>query len=144
MHVLIRDSGIPRAVTWAASTSKKRNIEVFCFEIWPSRRPFPLEPSKGTNPKYAVICFSQYERVDLITLFAACDAQERPWFEFFLVTGMREQEVMHGWVLDPQFHSSPQAPRCEGCAELLQPEVFLLASLARHPAVGFAANLALL
>jgi integrase/recombinase XerD len=36
-----------------------------------------------------------YEREDLDTLFAACDAQERLWFEFFLMTGMREQEVMH-------------------------------------------------
>ena len=36
-----------------------------------------------------------YEREDLETLFAACDADERLWFEFFLMTGMREQEVMH-------------------------------------------------
>jgi integrase/recombinase XerD len=36
-----------------------------------------------------------YEREDLDTLFAACDQQERLWFEFFLMTGMREQEVMH-------------------------------------------------
>ena len=36
-----------------------------------------------------------YEREDLDTLFAACDARERRWFEFFLMTGMREQEVMH-------------------------------------------------
>ena len=36
-----------------------------------------------------------YEREDLDTLFAACDAQQRLGFEFFLMTGMREQEVMH-------------------------------------------------
>jgi integrase len=36
-----------------------------------------------------------YEREDLETLFAACDQQEKLWFEFFLMTGMREQEVMH-------------------------------------------------
>jgi hypothetical protein len=101
MHVLIRHSGMLRAVTWAASTSKKRNIELPCFVIWPSRRRFPLESSKGTNPKKAAICFPQYERADLITRFAARDAQERLWFEFFLMTGMREQEVMHCWVLDP-------------------------------------------
>src|ERR1700676_4590308 len=35
-----------RAVTWAASTSKKRIIELPCFVIWPSRRRFPLESSK--------------------------------------------------------------------------------------------------
>jgi integrase/recombinase XerD len=36
-----------------------------------------------------------YEREELDTLFARCDAKERLWFEFFLMTGMREQEVMH-------------------------------------------------
>jgi integrase/recombinase XerD len=36
-----------------------------------------------------------YEREELDTLFAKCDAEERLWFEFFLMTGMREQEVMH-------------------------------------------------
>jgi len=36
-----------------------------------------------------------YEREELDTLFAKCDANERLWFEFFLMTGMREQEVMH-------------------------------------------------
>lgn len=35
-----------------------------------------------------------YEKEELGKLFAACDAQERLWFEFFLMTGMREQEVM--------------------------------------------------
>jgi integrase/recombinase XerD len=41
-----------------------------------------------------------YEREDLETLFAACDAEERLWFEFFLMTGMREQEVMHTYWRD--------------------------------------------
>jgi integrase/recombinase XerD len=36
-----------------------------------------------------------YEDAELDTLFAACDPEERLWFEFFLMTGMREQEVMH-------------------------------------------------
>jgi integrase/recombinase XerD len=36
-----------------------------------------------------------YEREELDMLFAVCDAEERLWFEFFLMTGMREQEVMH-------------------------------------------------
>ena len=48
---LLRHSGMLRAVTWAASTSKKRNIELPCLVICPSRRRFPLESSKGTNPK---------------------------------------------------------------------------------------------
>ena len=36
-----------------------------------------------------------YEREELDTLFKACNAEERLWYEFFLMTGMREQEVMH-------------------------------------------------
>ena len=36
-----------------------------------------------------------YDREDLDTLFAACDSEERIWYEFFLMTGMREQEVIH-------------------------------------------------
>jgi integrase len=36
-----------------------------------------------------------YEKEELDKLFKACDTEERLWFEFFLMTGMREQEVMH-------------------------------------------------
>ena len=36
-----------------------------------------------------------YEREELEKLFAACNAEERLWYEFFLMTGMREQEVRH-------------------------------------------------
>ncbi len=36
-----------------------------------------------------------YEREELDKLFAKCDSEERLWFEFFLMTGCREQEVMH-------------------------------------------------
>jgi integrase len=35
--------------------------------------------------------------------FAACDDGERLWFEFFLMTGMREQEVMHVCWKDIKF-----------------------------------------
>jgi integrase/recombinase XerD len=44
-----------------------------------------------------------YEPEELDKLFAACDAQERLWFEFFLMTGMREQEVMHAYWSDVNF-----------------------------------------
>lgn len=37
-------------------TSKKRNNELPCLVICPSRRRSPLESSKGTKPKYAAIC----------------------------------------------------------------------------------------
>jgi integrase/recombinase XerD len=36
-----------------------------------------------------------YEREELDKLFARCSAEERLWYEFFLMNGMREQEVMH-------------------------------------------------
>jgi integrase/recombinase XerD len=36
-----------------------------------------------------------YEKEELDVLFAKCNKSERLWFEFFLMTGMREQEVMH-------------------------------------------------
>src|SRR5437667_1500944 len=36
-----------------------------------------------------------YEKEELESLFAVCDEEERLWYEFFLMTGMREQEVMH-------------------------------------------------
>ena len=38
-------------VTWAASTSRKRNIELPCLVICPSRLRFPLESSHGTSPR---------------------------------------------------------------------------------------------
>jgi len=41
-----------------------------------------------------------YEREELDTLFAKCNADERLWYEFFLMTGMREQEVMHTYWTD--------------------------------------------
>ena len=41
-----------------------------------------------------------YEQEELDALFEACDDQERSWFEFFLMTGMREQEVMHTYWSD--------------------------------------------
>ena len=41
-----------------------------------------------------------YEQAELDTLFAVCTPQERLWFEFFLMTGMREQEVMYTYWAD--------------------------------------------
>jgi hypothetical protein len=35
-----------------------------------------------------------YEQEELDRLFAVCNDEERLWFEFFMMTGMREQEVM--------------------------------------------------
>lgn len=41
-----------------------------------------------------------YEKDELDVLFRACEADESLWFEFFLMTGMREQEVMHTYWSD--------------------------------------------
>ena len=51
-------------------------------------------------PKYVEEEPEIYEREELDTLFAACDADEKMWFEFFLMTGMREQEVMYCYWSD--------------------------------------------
>ena len=50
---------------------------------------------KNDWPRYVEEEPEVREQEELDTLFAACDEQERLWFDFFLMTGMREQEVMH-------------------------------------------------
>jgi len=47
-----------------------------------------------------------YEREELEKLFDACDDEERLWFQFFLKTGMREQEVMHCYWSNVKFNDS--------------------------------------
>jgi len=47
-----------------------------------------------------------YENKELDKLFAACDPEERLWYEFFLMTGMREQEVMYTYWDDVNFAAS--------------------------------------
>src|SRR5690348_15557629 len=47
-----------------------------------------------------------YETDDLEKLFAACDDQEQLWFQFFLMTGMREQEVQHTYWSDVDLNHS--------------------------------------
>lgn len=46
-----------------------------------------------------------YEESELDSLFKACDSEERLWFEFFLMTGMREQEVMYAYWSDINFNA---------------------------------------
>jgi integrase/recombinase XerD len=47
-----------------------------------------------------------YEKEELRKLFAACDAEEQLWYEFFLMTGEREQEVMYTYWDDVNFAAS--------------------------------------
>lgn len=44
-----------------------------------------------------------YEREEVSKFLAACEPDERLWFEFFLMTGMREQEVMYCYWSDISF-----------------------------------------
>jgi integrase/recombinase XerD len=47
-----------------------------------------------------------YEASELDKLFAACGAEERLWYQFFLMTGEREQEVMYTYWSDINFAAS--------------------------------------
>ncbi len=62
---------------------------------------------KNDWPRYVQEEPEVYEQEELDTLFAACDAEERLWFEFFLMTGMRDQEVSHCSRPDVNFRSAP-------------------------------------
>jgi integrase len=61
---------------------------------------------KNDWPRYTEEEPEIYEPAELDKLFEVCDAQERLWFEFFLMTGMREQEVMYTYWSDVNFTAS--------------------------------------
>jgi integrase len=61
---------------------------------------------KNDWPSYTEEEPEMYEPEELEKLFNACNEQERLWFEFFLMTGMREQEVMHLFWSDINFAAS--------------------------------------
>jgi integrase len=58
---------------------------------------------KNDWPRYTEEEPEIYEKEELDKLFAACNAQERLWYEFFLMTGEREQEVMYTYWSDINF-----------------------------------------
>ena len=55
---------------------------------------------KNDWPRYTEEEPEMYEQDELDKLFKACDAEEKLWYEFFLMTGMREQEVMYTYWSD--------------------------------------------
>jgi integrase/recombinase XerD len=61
---------------------------------------------KNDWPRYTEEEPDMYEQEELDKLFKACDEEERLWFEFFLMTGMREQEAMHTYWSDVNFAAS--------------------------------------
>lgn len=58
---------------------------------------------RGDWPKYTEEEPEVYDKGELDKLFAACDPQERLYFQFFLMTGMREQEMMYTTWADVDF-----------------------------------------
>ena len=57
-------------------------------------------------PKYTLEEPEAYERETLDTFFAACDEDEHLIYSFFLMTGMREQEVMYATWRCVDFHNN--------------------------------------
>src|ERR1017187_6985300 len=57
----------------------------------------------GDWPRYPEEEPEVYDKQELEKLFAACDPQERLYFRFFLMTGMREQEMMYTTWTDVDF-----------------------------------------
>jgi integrase/recombinase XerD len=55
---------------------------------------------KNDWPRYTEEEPEIYEPEELDKLLAACAEEERLWYEFFLMTGMREQEVMYTYWSD--------------------------------------------
>jgi integrase/recombinase XerD len=61
---------------------------------------------KNDWPRYTEEEPEIYETEELGKLFAASDAEERLWYEFFLMTGMREREAMYCYWSDVNFAAS--------------------------------------
>jgi integrase/recombinase XerD len=61
---------------------------------------------KSDWPKYTEEEVEVYEQQELDSLFAVCDAKEKLWWRFFLMTGMREAEVMHTYWSDVNLDAS--------------------------------------
>jgi integrase len=61
---------------------------------------------KNDWPRYTEEEPEMYEEAELDKLFKACDSEELLWYEFFLMTGMREQEAMYTYWSDVNFAAS--------------------------------------
>lgn len=58
---------------------------------------------KNDWPRYVQDTPGIYEKAELAKLFSVCSEQEKLYFDFFLKSGMREQEVMHTFWSDVNF-----------------------------------------
>lgn len=61
---------------------------------------------KNDWPRYTEEEPEMFEHEELDKTFKACNAEERLWYEFFLMTGMREQEVMYTYWSDVNLTAS--------------------------------------
>jgi integrase/recombinase XerD len=61
---------------------------------------------RGDQPVFVEEEPEVYDKKILDTFFAACSPEEWLIFQFFLCTGMREQEVTHTYIKDLDFESS--------------------------------------
>jgi integrase/recombinase XerD len=61
---------------------------------------------KNDWPRYTEEEPEMYEQDELDKLFKACTEEKWLWYEFFLMTGMREQEVMHTYWSDINFSAN--------------------------------------
>ena len=59
--------------------------------------------TKNDWPRYVEDEPEAYDKAELDTFLGACNPQERLWFDFFLMTGMREQEVIYSTWTDVDF-----------------------------------------
>lgn len=60
---------------------------------------------KGDSPSFVEEEPEVYEQAELDRFFAACTPEEWLIFQFFLCTGMREQEVIYAFINDISFES---------------------------------------
>jgi integrase/recombinase XerD len=58
---------------------------------------------RNDRPKFTEEEAEIYEQEDLNKLLAVCDKKERLWYRFFLMTGMRDQEVRYCYWSDVRF-----------------------------------------
>jgi len=64
------------------------------------------EVRKGDWPRFVQETPAVYEKPDLEALYSVLSDQERLFYDFFLMTGMREQEVMHTYWADLNFNKN--------------------------------------
>src|ERR1700686_5091785 len=89
---LLRHSGSLRTVTCAASTSRKRNIELPCLVMCPSRRRLRLldraEASYQAHTCWVVYLFGLGVTIDAVCCVpAACRTTFTRWSRFFFPVG---------------------------------------------------------